>query len=114
MPSRNGDGGRSVRPVCVENTESMRIKSGYKIREIAGEKVIVLQGKYGVDMTRLISLNDSAVWLLEELAGREFEVEDVAALLEGRYEVDAGTAARDAARWTESLVQSGLLETGTE
>ncbi len=92
----------------------MRIKSGYKIREIAGEKVIVLQGKYGVDMTRLISLNDSAVWLLEELAGREFEVEDVAALLEGRYEVDAGTAARDAARWTESLVQSGLLETGTE
>ena len=35
----------------------MRVNSNYKLREIAGETIIVNQGKEGVDMTRIISLN---------------------------------------------------------
>ena len=37
----------------------MKISSNYKIREIAGETIVVNQGTANVNMTRIISLNAS-------------------------------------------------------
>lgn len=88
----------------------MRIKQNYKIRDIAGEKMIILQGNYGADMTRIISLNASAELLFNELSGREFEVADAALVLTDNYEVDSATATKDAAAWIESLANCGVIE----
>lgn len=88
----------------------MKIDSKVKVRDIAGEKVVIMQGRYGADLTRIVQLNDSSVWLLEQLAGRDFEVADVRDLLCSRYEVDAETAGRDAAAWVEKLRESKMLE----
>ena len=44
----------------------MRINPNYKLREIAGETIIVNQGKTGIDMTRIISLNSSAKVLYQQ------------------------------------------------
>ena len=41
----------------------MKIKQQYKVREMAGEHVVIMQGKFGADMTRIISLNESALYL---------------------------------------------------
>ena len=38
----------------------MQIKEGLEIRNIAGEKVLIMQGRYGVDMTRIASFNPTA------------------------------------------------------
>ncbi len=88
----------------------MKILQGLKIREMAGEHVVILQGRYGADMTRVITLNDSARMLLNELQDKEFEVEDAAALLVGRYGIDADTARRDAAAWVRKLRSAGLIQ----
>jgi len=88
----------------------MKILGGLKIREMAGEHVLIRQGRYGTDMTRVITLNDSACVLWNELQNKEFEVEDAAALLVGRYGIDAGTARRDAAAWVEKLRSAGLIQ----
>ena len=87
----------------------MKIRETYKVREMAGEHVVIMQGRKGVDMTRFISLNESSLYLWESLQGKEFEVEDVARLLTGRYEVDAATAARDDAAWVEKLRECKLI-----
>ncbi len=87
----------------------MKIDSKVKVRDIAGEKVVIVQGRYGTDMTRLVQLNDSAVWLLEQLAGRDFEAGDIRDLLCSHYEVDPETAEHDAAAWIEELRKGGLL-----
>ena len=55
----------------------MKINTNYKLREVAGETIVVNQGKAGADMTRIISLNASAKLLYERLQGCEFGVEDV-------------------------------------
>ncbi len=94
----------------MKNFKQMKILQGLKIREMAGEHVVILQGRYGADMTRVITLNDSACVLLNELQGKEFELEDAAALLVGRYEIDADTARRDAAAWVEKLRSAGLIQ----
>ncbi len=87
----------------------MKIDSKYKMREMAGEYIVVIQGRYGADMTRLISFNPTSRYLWEELQGKEFELEDVVRLLCERYEVDEATARRDAAAWVEQLKQSKLV-----
>ena len=43
----------------------MKINSNYKLREVAGETIVVNQGTTGMDMTRIISLNASAKLLYE-------------------------------------------------
>lgn len=80
----------------------MRIENCYKLREIAGETIIVNQGG-DVDMTRIISLNESAALLYRELSGREFSLDDAARVLVEAYEIDIERATTDAAVWVEAL-----------
>jgi hypothetical protein len=88
----------------------MKLKEGYKVREMAGEHVIIKQGRFGADMTRVIALNPTSLLLWEELQGRDFEVEDVVKILTDNYEVDTTVATTDAAAWVEKLVEAGLAE----
>ncbi len=88
----------------------MKIVQGVKIREMAGEHVVIMQGRYGADMTRVITLNDSARMLWNELQNKDFETEDAAALLVGHYGIDPDTARRDAAAWAEKLRSAGLIQ----
>ena len=63
----------------------MKINPNYKLREIAGETIVVNQGTAGMDMTRIISLNVSARLLYESLAEKEFTTEDAAHILTATY-----------------------------
>ena len=91
----------------IENI--MKIDSKVKVRDIAGEKVVIMQGRLGADLTRIIQLNGSSVWLLEQLTDRDFEVADVVELLTSRYDVDEQTATADAAKWVEQLRQHKMV-----
>ena len=35
----------------------MKIKQEYKVREIAGENVVIMQGRQGADLTQIVTLN---------------------------------------------------------
>lgn len=87
----------------------MKISKQYKVREMAGEHIIVMPGRYGADMTRVVALNATSLYLWEELSEREFTLDEVAGLLTKRYEVDAETALRDAEKWVEQLRSCGIL-----
>ncbi len=87
----------------------MKFKEGYKVRSMAGENVVIMQGTAGSDMTRIISLNDSSLLLWNELQGKEFEVADVANILVENYGIDLATAERDAKAWVEKLQECNLI-----
>lgn len=88
----------------------MKIKEQYKVREMAGEHVIIMQGKHGSDLTKIISLNQSALYLWNELQGKEFDTELVADMLVERYGIDKGVATTDAERWIERLRECNITE----
>lgn len=88
----------------------MKFRKEYKVREIAGENVIIKQGRFGADMTRVIALNQSSLLLWNELQGRDFEIEDVVKVLTDNYEIDATVALTDAAAWVEKLKECELVE----
>ena len=87
----------------------MKFKEGYKVRSMAGENVVIMQGTAGSDMTRIISLNDSSLLLWNKLQGKEFEVVDVANILVETYKIDSDIAERDAKAWVEKLQECGLI-----
>ena len=88
----------------------MKLNPKYKIREMAGENVIVLPGHYGSDMTRIISLNDSSRFLWEALLDKDFTAQDAAQCLVEEYEIDPETALKDAQAWCMKLQENNLIE----
>lgn len=87
----------------------MKINSNYKLREVAGETIIVNQGKADVDMTRIISINASAKLLYETLVGKEFILEDAAQILTDTYGINNEVALKDAQVWVEALQKCGII-----
>ena len=88
----------------------MKINTNYKLREVAGETIVVNQGKGGADMTRIISLNASAKLLYERLQGCEVSLEDAAKLLVETYGIGHEQAMNDAAVWVEALQKCNVIE----
>lgn len=88
----------------------MRLKEEYKVRNIAGENVVIMQGTYGADMTRVIALNETSLLLWNELQGKDFTADNVTAILLDNFEgLEIETAAADAAAWVEKLRECKLV-----
>ena len=88
----------------------MKLSKNYILRDIAGEKVVVKQGTHGVDMTKIISFNESAAALWEEFCKKEFTAEDAAQFLVTRYDIEMERAATDANLWISKLVECRVIE----
>ena len=87
----------------------MRIDTRKKIRNVAGENIIIRQDANTADMTTVVGLNNSALLLYNSLKDRDFSIADAAAVLIDEYDVDQATAKRDAAAWTEQMKNQGLI-----
>lgn len=88
----------------------MHIKKGFELRDICGEKVIIATGIENVDFSKMISLNESAVYLWKNIDGKDFTAESLAELLCQEYEIDLVTAANDASQIMEEWKQCGIIE----
>lgn len=88
----------------------MRIKQGYKVREIAGENVVIMSGIQGADMTRIITLNESALLMWNALCEKDFSVIDAQRVLLENYQVEDSVALADAQKWIAKLQEAGLVE----
>lgn len=87
----------------------MRIDSSKKIRDVSGEHILIRVAEGQADMTEVVGLNESAMQLYRDLAGRDFTVDDAVECLTAQYEVDPETARRDAEEWVKSMREQGLI-----
>lgn len=88
----------------------MKINITNKLHEIAGEKMLVMKGAAGADLTRVVMLNSSAEMLWNAFQGKDFEQSTVAGLLIQKYGISTVQAAADADAWISSLRKAGLVE----
>ena len=88
----------------------MKIKSIYKVRQVAGENLVVGQGRLNADMTKVISLNATAVLLWNELAGKDFTAEDAAEVLVASYGIEKERALQDASKWIAKMKDCNIIE----
>ena len=88
----------------------MKIKDNFKVRKIAGENLIVNQGATHSDLTKIISLNPTAVMLWESLSGKDFTEEEAADILVDKFKIDQATALQDVRKWLETMKSEGIIE----
>lgn len=83
----------------------MKFKPGFELRDICGEKVVIATGIENIDFNQMIALNESAAYLWQQVADKEFNADTLTQLLCQEYEVDEATAQTDAenliSEWTK-------------
>lgn len=87
----------------------MKIKSQYKVRHVADEDIILVQGRNPGDMTTVIALNETSLFLWNQLKDRDFELSDVTELLMQHYDVEYETARKDAESWVTKLQENNII-----
>ncbi len=89
----------------------MKLKKGFVLREVCGEKVVVGEGLETINFGKLISLNDTAAWIWEKAAELgDFTNEQLADALTEAYEVSSEKALADVKVLTVSWKEAGLTE----
>ena len=78
------------------------------MRKLGTEHIVLAEGANLVNFNKMISFNESAAYLWENLQG-EFTVEDLAKLLCQKYEVDDQTALKDSDSIAQSWLKAGLI-----
>lgn len=87
----------------------MRIDPRYKVRSVAGEHLLIMQSGQHTNMTRVISLNDTALALYHAFSGKEFTLEQVREHLCATYGIDQELAQKDASSWIDKLQQADVI-----
>ena len=89
----------------------MKVKPDFELRTVAGENIIVATGKMAVNFSRLISLNDTAAYLWQEVAALPaFDENTLAQLITNRYDVDAAIALKDGSKLLQDWADAGIIE----
>lgn len=81
----------------------MKIKSGFILRQLAGENVVVPVGAAGENFNGMIRLNDTGALLWKELTAGADEEQLVQKLLDSCDSVDADTARADVREFLTSI-----------
>lgn len=87
----------------------MKFKPGFELRGICGEKVVIATGIENIDFNQMIALNESAAYLWQQVADKEFNADTLTQLLCQEYEVDEATAQTDAENLISEWTKQGLI-----
>ena len=88
----------------------MKIKNGFVLREMCGENIVTAEGIENINFNKLISLNATAAYLWEALAGKDFTAENMAGLLVERYGIDMELALKDSENLCNAWKDAGVIE----
>ncbi len=88
----------------------MKLKDNLTVRKIGNEYMMVSDSGAGLDYTRVISLNESAAYLVEEVGKSEFTKEEWITLLMDKYSVEREVAEADVQVLIDKFVKEGLFD----
>ena len=89
----------------------MKIKSKFILRELGDTYIVVVDDSgSSVNLSSVLSFNESAAWLWRQAEGADFDEASLTEKLCGEYEIEAGYAASEVARIVAQWREYGLVE----
>jgi hypothetical protein len=89
----------------------MRIKTGFVLRQVCGENVIVGEGLGAINFGKMLALNDTAAWLWQQAVSMgDFTVDALAQKLCDEYEVSLDEAKTDITAILNEWTAVGVVE----
>lgn len=87
----------------------MKIKSGFVVRKVGGESVVVPVGEMSKQFHGMINLNETGAFLWDFYTNEHTVEEGVDALL-GEYEVERAVAKADVIAFVKTIKENGFAE----
>ncbi len=87
----------------------MRLKENFTIRKVGDEYMMISDSGSSLDYTRVISLNSTAAYLIEETKQEDFTNEVWIALLTEKYDVEEDIAKSDVDLLIKKLIKEDLI-----
>ena len=89
----------------------MRLKKGFVLREVCGERVITGEGLEAINFGKLLALNETAAYLWQQATKQgDFTIDSLAEKLCEDYEVEKQTATADVAGILKEWQEVGVIE----
>ena len=89
----------------------MRLKKGFVLREVCGERVITGEGLEAINFGKLLALNETAAYLWQQATEQgDFTIDSLAEKLCEDYEVEKQTATADVAGSLKEWQEVGVIE----
>ena len=89
----------------------MKIKKGFVLREVCGERVIIGEGLGAINFGKMLALNETAAWLWKQAQEMgDFTIEALAERLCEEYDVTPDEAKADVADIINEWQQVGVTE----
>ena len=88
----------------------MKIKKGFILRDVAGEKIIVATGDAASSFNGIINLNDTGAFIFSCLSKHNLTEDELAEKVAAEYGIDKESAKRDFAGFLDTLRKASCLE----
>jgi hypothetical protein len=87
----------------------MKTIKGFRLRELGGDYILIGESAELVNFDRIITFNEVAAYLWQQVNGKEFDVETLTQLLLAEYEVSEDIAREDAQATIEDWKEIGII-----
>ena len=87
----------------------MKTKHGFRLRELGGDYILIGESAELVSFNNIISFNEAAAYLWQNVEGKEFDVETLTQLLLDEYDVTEDLARKDAQATIDDWKEIGII-----
>ena len=87
----------------------MKTRKGFRLRELGGDYILIGESVELVNFNNLITFNEAAAYLWQQVEGKEFDVETLTQLLLAEYEVEEAIAREDAQATINDWKEIGII-----
>ena len=87
----------------------MRTKKGFRLRELGGDYILIGESAELIDFNHIITFNEAAAYLWQNVQGKDFDVETLTQLLLDEYDVSEDIACEDAQATMDDWLEIGIV-----
>ncbi len=87
----------------------LKLKEGCVVRKVGNDSVIIPRSGENLNMMKMIKLNSTATFLLEQIQKGEYGRDDLVQLLMDKYGIDRAIAEKDTDLFITKLREESLL-----
>lgn len=87
----------------------MRTKKGFRLRELGGDFILIGESAELIDFNHIITFNEAAAYLWQNVQGKDFDVETLTQLLLDEYDVTEDIAREDAQATMDDWLEIGIV-----
>ena len=87
----------------------MRTKKGFRLRELGGDYILIGESAELVNFNNIITFNEAAAYLWQNVQGKDFDVEILTQLLLEEYDVTEDIAREDAQATIDDWKEIGII-----